>query len=114
MRPSLPSLRLEAAKLRRVHNGHRGALLAFSELTEQEKQFLLDELTKDATVRRLNVADPDNECMFDKMMLSILNDYGVMCPHPRSSITETRLGYFCNNCECDLVPVKKAARSVVK
>jgi len=108
MRTSAPSLRLEAARIKRVHNGGRGPLLPFHELNDPERQFLIDELTKDVTVRRLNVSDPANESIFDKMMLDILTDYGVMCPHPKTALVQKNYGLFCRNCECDLVPTRSA------
>lgn len=115
MRTSEATVRLEANRLKFIKNGRRGSLLPFYELNENEKQFFIEELTRDVSVRRLNVEDPVNEMIFDKMMMNILNDWGVMCPHSRSALEETKFGYFCRTCGCDLVPVgKRKAKAVVK
>jgi hypothetical protein len=81
----------------------RGALLPFHELTEHERQFIIDELTKDTAVRRLNVSNPVNEAEFDKLLLAVLNEWGVMCPHPQLSTTETAYGHYCATCGCDVI-----------
>lgn len=107
MRTSDASLRLEANRLKFIKNGRRGPLLPFHELTDAEKQFLIEELTRDVSARRLNVSDPADERVFDRMLLDILNDWGVMCPHPVKSAEETTHGYHCHTCGCDLVPVRR-------
>lgn len=103
MRPSSPSVRLEAHRLKWFRSERRGSLIPFHDLTDQEKQFLIDELTRDVAVRRLNVSDPTSESEFDQLFLQVLNEWGVMCPHPGVSVRMTQFGYHCSTCGCDVV-----------
>jgi hypothetical protein len=106
MRTYHPSVRLEAHRLKRIRDHRLGPLIPFHELTEHEKQFLIDELSRDANVRRLNVSDFASEQEFDRMFLSVLDEWGVMCPHPIVSVEVTPVGYRCQICSCDLFPLR--------
>lgn len=111
MRPSSPSVRLEAHRLKWFRSGRRGSLIPFHELTEHERQFLIDELTKDTAARRLVISDPTSEAEFDRLLLDVLNEWGIMCPHPHTSITETSFGYRCSTCDCNVITFKRRALS---
>lgn len=108
MRPSDASVRLEAHRLKFIHNGRRGHLLPFHELNENEKQFFIEELTRDVSARRLKVDHEADERLFDVMLLNILNDWGIMCPHPRTSVQETAHGYSCQTCGCDIITARRS------
>lgn len=105
MRASNASVRLEAHRLKWVRNEKKGPLLSFHELTELEKQFLVEELGKNATIRRLNLEIIDDEEKYNSLFLDVLNDWGIMCPHPVAFIERTDISCRCNMCDCDIIPV---------
>jgi hypothetical protein len=116
MRTGNATLRLEAHRLKWIREKKRIPLLPFHELTDNEKHFFIEELTKDVAVRRLNVELEADESMFDRMLLDILNEWGVMCPHPIKSVEKKKHGYYCFTCGCDvaIINFKKETRKTGK
>jgi hypothetical protein len=110
MQPGNATLRLEAHRLKWIRSNRRIPLLQFHELTEHEKQFFIEELTRDVSVRRLQMDQSADATMFDRMLLDILNEWGIMCPHPVSSVTQVPRGYNCDICGCHVVVFKNNKR----
>jgi hypothetical protein len=106
MRTGKATARLEANRLKRLRNGNRGSLIPFVELTDIEKVYLTEELMKDVTVARLSLVTPADEFLYDTMFLQLLNEWGVMCPHPWKSVNITNHGFLCNVCGCEVVHVQ--------
>lgn len=104
--------RLEAHRLKWIKQEKKGSLLPFHELSDQERQFFIEELTQNVKIRRLNVDDSSDELFYDRMLLDLLNDWGVMCAHPSSAVKKKKKSFYCNVCGCHIIGVKKIVSKV--
>lgn len=106
MRPRGTPTRLEVHRLKYHQNGGRGPLLTISELSTEEKDLLTTEVMKDIRVQRLTFVDKTDASVWDAAYLDVLQDWGVICHHPRRSVTSLKVtpGHRCGLCGCLVFP----------
>lgn len=86
MRTRKTPTRLELHRLKFNQNGRRGSLLRFQDLDAEERDLLQQELLQDVRVKRIDFTGPMDEKVFDSVQMEVYAEWGVMCPHPHSSL----------------------------
>jgi hypothetical protein len=106
MRPRGTPTRLEVHRLKFHQNGRRGTLLTISELSSEEKDILTKEVMKDIRVQKLTFVNRSDAEIWDGAYLEVLQDWGVICHHPRRSVTSLKKtpGHRCELCGCLVFP----------
>jgi hypothetical protein len=116
MRARSKPTRLELHRLKVVKNERKCELLNLSDLTAEEKTMVQRELVQDVRVAGIDFSQDGDELKFDRVYLDVLNEWGIMCPHPHSSVEQAHHGRAkrCTVCDClligDLEGVKAAAK----
>lgn len=114
MRPRGKPTRLERHRLKFINNNRIGELLRLCDLEPEEKKLVQSEVVQDARVAGIDFSQDGDEFKFDKVYLEVLTEWGVMCPHPVSSIEKSHSSRAvkCGVCGCLLIGdaeyVKKA------
>jgi hypothetical protein len=90
-------------------------MLQLSQLTAEEKALVQHELVKDVRVQGIDFSEDGDELRFDKVYLEVLSEWGIICPHPHSSVQPILGGraHRCVVCNCivigDAAQVARAA-----
>ncbi len=116
MRTRGPPTRLELHRLKYNQNGRRGPLLTIRDLDDQEKEIINREVLQDVRVKRIDFTGDMDEQIFDEVQMSVLSEYGVMCPHPEYSLSPSKVhGSRCNVCGCCLLqPLRTKSKAAKK
>jgi hypothetical protein len=96
--------RLELHRLSWLKNGRRGPLLAYSVLSEEERDVLQRELAADVRIKSLNFTSPLDDELYASVMLDVLSGWGVMCTHPSYALEREKPGHWeCKTCGCAVI-----------
>lgn len=112
MRTRSTPTRLERHRLKFIKNGHRGPLLQLDELSPEEKKMVQSELVADVRVVGIDFSNEGDDLAFDRVYLDVLNNWGIACPHPHSSVEPVHSGraHRCAVCECIIIGDAEAVR----
>ena len=95
--------RLEVHRLKYNQLGRQGPLLTYGDLDRKEKQFLQDQLLKDVRVANIGVTGDNDEVIYDQVLLGLLAEFGIMCPHSVQEPAEHKQAARC--CVCGALVV---------
>lgn len=114
MRTLNPSTRLEANRLRLAASNGRGHLISFYSLSEAEREYIQREVLKDVRVKGIDFTNPEDDLIFEKSYLTVLSQWGIMCPHPESCVdVDKHQVVSCRVCECVVFNTATAARLAI-
>lgn len=90
--------RLEVHRLKYNQLEKKSTLLTYGDLDRKEKQFLQDQLLKDIRVANIDFTGDDDEVKYDRVLLEVLSDFGIMCPHSVQEPAEHKRASLCCIC----------------